>query len=420
LIGKIRSTILFAGILIALLGIVNAIIGVISIIESSSNINVWTVVFGLLMVNAGLVCFVGGVGHIFQKGWGSRLAFYSSIIIILVSLAGVRQMGGFIINTVIAVFLMISATGVTWYLSERKLGAFFIISVAEHTIVVMVVIMLIYSGPMDAVPEEPSISVTIEKVQIEPIKPEEKFIPPKPKVKKEKKVAIENKKKETGQPVEPPKLKIKNKTDVDSGSQTPVSVPRLPKTFAGVLDDGSGNEAILRAPGPEKNTRKTQDSAPVFDKTVGSAVRVSKNPEAGIVPSFNSGKGKGGISVGKESDYVSSGQKSTINTSGSPTGASKPGFIGDIKGELAGRKVIHWPKQPQEVKSTEGGSVTLELVVDPSGSVSKVRIVEKSGNPKLDKIATDYVKQIRFEELPSNVRQIVQRGEVIINFELVR
>ncbi|MGB9595531.1 MAG: hypothetical protein ACPL7B_04545, partial [Candidatus Poribacteria bacterium] len=281
-----KSSVLFAGVLIIILGIINAIIGVMSIIANSPNITVWTVIFGLLMINAGLACFIGGIGYASQKVWGSKIAFYGAIAIILTSLAGVRQIGGFIIDTVIAIILMISATGVVWYLSERRLGAFFIISAAEHTILVVIVVMLIYSGPVEVVPEE-SVPVTLVQAKQEQIKPEEKFIPPKPKIKQEKKVTLEEKKKETGKPAEPPKLKIKSTTDNDSGSQTVASLPKLPKTFANVLDDGTGNEIILRSPGPERGAKKNQDTVPVFDKGVSSVVKITKNPEAGIVPSYD-------------------------------------------------------------------------------------------------------------------------------------
>ncbi len=413
-----RGTILFAGVLIIILGIINSFIGIMSIIGSSPNITVLAVILGLLMINAGLACSIGGIGYISQKSWGSKVAFYGAIAIILTSLAGVRQIGGFIIDKLIAIVLMISATWVMWYLSERRLGAFFIISAAEHTILVLIVIMLIYSGPIEVVPEE-SVPVTLVQTKQEQVKPEERFIPPKPQIKPEKKVALEDKKEEKGKPAEPPKLKIKSTTDTDSGSQAIASLPKLPKTFANVLDDSTGSDVILRSPGPERGVKRNQETVPVFDKEVSSAAKIAKNPEAGIVPSFDSGKGKGGVSVGRDVDFMSSGQKTNIPSSGTPTGAARPGFVGPIKGELAGRKVLRYPPEP-DVKGTESGSVTLEIEVDPSGNVIKVRIVEKSGSPRLDRIATEYVKQIRFEELPSNVQQKVQKGEVVINFELVR
>lgn len=417
-LARSRSTVLFAGILIIILGIINAVIGVTSIIASSPNITVWTVIFGLLMINAGIACSIGGISYISQKNWGSKVASYGAITIILISLAGVRKIGGFIIDTVIAIILMISATGVVWYLSERRLGAFFVVSAAEHIILVMIVVMLIYSGPVEVVPEE-SVPVTLVQAKQEQIKPEERFIPPKPKIKQEKKVALEEKKKETGKPVEPPKLKIKSTTDTDSGSQTIASLPKLPKTFANILDDGVGDEIILRSPGLERGSKRNQDTVPVFDKGVSSAVKIAKNPEAGIVPSYESGKGKSVGSVGRDSDFLSSGQKTNAISTGTSTGAARPGFVGPIKGELSGRKVLRYPPEP-DVKGTEGGSVTLEIEVDPAGNVIKVRVVEKSGSPKLDRIATEYVRQIRFEELPSNVPQKIQKGEVVINFELVR
>ena len=58
--------------------------------------------------------------------------------------------------------------------------------------------------------------------------------------------------------------------------------------------------------------------------------------------------------------------------------------------------------------------------MDTAGNVIKVKIVTKSGSSRLDRIAMNYVEQIRFEQLPKNVQQKTQRGEIVINFELAR
>jgi TonB family protein len=196
-------------------------------------------------------------------------------------------------------------------------------------------------------------------------------------------------------------------------------MPKLPKTFVNVTDIGMGRDQILRSPGPEKGIKNTQEIVPT-DNLVGSAVKGPRKAEfTGVVPSFDGGKGKGGKTAGNEPTYNPRNSSSSVGTSDSP-GATRPGFIGDIRGEVAGRKVIFWPRLPEEVKGTEGGSATLEITVDPAGNVTKAKIVKKSGNNTLDRIAMSYVKQIRFEELPKSVQQKDQRGEVIINFELAK
>lgn len=390
-----------------------------SITSSEPEISIGTVIFGLLLINAGIVCIIVGIGHIFFREWSSKLGFYGAIAIIVACIAGALHLGGFVIGIGYAVLIMIAAMGMMWYLSKKQLGAFFLLSVAEHLIIVLIVIMLIYSGPINAVPEDAGVTVTIEKIKKEPEPPLIKIVPPKKKAKQENKVITENKKKEPNEPVVPPKLKIRNTTDVESGSQTMASMPKLPKTFANVTDNGVGRDLILRSPGPEKGIKSTQEIVPT-DNSVSSAYKGPRKVESNVVvPTFDGGKGKGGKTVGNEPKYNPGNSSFPIGTSDS-SGATRPGFIGDIRGEVAGRKVIFWPRLSEEVKGTEGGSATLEITVGPAGNVTKVKIVKKSGNNTLDRIAIGYVKQIRFEELPKSVQQKDQRGEIIINFELAK
>jgi len=59
--------------------------------------------------------------------------------------------------------------------------------------------------------------------------------------------------------------------------------------------------------------------------------------------------------------------------------------------------------------------------LESKGSDSKEKgISKKSGNPRLDTMAKEYVLQVRFEELPENVQQKIQWGEMSVDFELTR
>jgi len=279
--------------------------------------------------------------------------------------------------------------------------------------------MLIYSGPIDIIKAESAISVTLEEAQPEEEPPLIKVTRPKPK--QEKKVNIPQKQEDINKPAEPPKLQVKMTTNMDQGSNAMASLPKLPKTFTNVLDQSPGRNSILRSPGPEDSIQKSSETVTIPDKGVSSTFKGGRTSNtSAIVPPIESGKGKGGTTVGREPVYSPGNPSFTSESSESKTGAARPGFIGDIRGEVAGRKVVWWPKLPAEVKGTEGGTVTLEITVDPAGNVTKVIIVKKSGNPKLDRIAMNYVDQIRFEQLPKNVQQKTQRGEIVINFELAR
>lgn len=413
---------LIAGLLIVIVGVLGASLGIGSIINNALSLNAWIIIFGLLLLNAGIACVAGGIGHIFLRKWSSRVAFYGSLVVILISLAGVLHLGGFVIKSLYAVIVMIVAMWAMWYSSKRELGAFFLISVAEHVFVIIIVIMLIYSGPIEIIKSEDAVAVTLEEMKPEEKEPPLIKLPSPKKPKEEKKVNIPEKKQDTNKPVEPPKLQIKMTTNLDQGSNTMASLPKLPKTFADTLDRSPGRDAILRSPGPEDNfNKRATETVTIPDKGISTAFKgVRSTSDTGVVSPFESGKGKGGTAAGRETVYSPGSPSFSTESKGTTTGAARPGFIGDIRGEVAGRKVVWWPKLPEEVKGTEGGSATLEITVDPAGNVTKVKIIVKSGSPKLDRIAIDYVGQIRFEQLPKNVQQKTQRGEIAINFELAR
>ncbi len=208
-----------------------------------------------------------------------------------------------------------------------------------------------------------------------------------------------------------PKMKIIDSASADAG------VPmKLPSTIARIADVGS--DTVLRASEIDKTDLLAQDIT--TDLKTGQPLKDLRKPQINVSSPIQHGKGKSDSSKATETGSIPGKLSSYTEYSGPISDVARPGFVGDIRGEIAGRRVIAWPGLPDEIRETQGGSTTLEITVDPAGNVINVRIIKKSGSPKLDKIAMDYVEQIRFEALPKNVQQRNQKGEVMINFELAR
>ena len=91
----------------------------------------------------------------------------------------------------------------------------------------------------------------------------------------------------------------------------------------------------------------------------------------------------------------------------------------EISGEVSGRAVISGLEKPLQSKGKQGGGVHLNFKVRPDGSVFSVQIKPGRttiGEVRLKERAKRYVEQIRFSALPMNVSQVVQSGEIFINF----
>ena len=145
----------------------------------------------------------------------------------------------------------------------------------------------------------------------------------------------------------------------------------------------------------------------------------SKKPSLDIGPSDRV-KDSPETTVAREPRNVQNDRISPDDRVGPSDEVAKPDFAGEITGELAGRRVVFWPKPPETYQGTEGGSATLKFWVDPAGSVTRVEITRKSGNPRLDTVAKEFMLHVRFEELPENFQQKAQWGEISIDFELKR
>jgi TonB family protein len=217
-------------------------------------------------------------------------------------------------------------------------------------------------------------------------------------------------------PPDIPKIEIRSVTATEPEAEIEDFTPQLPKTHAQVIDEGL--DTVLRSPGRVNREQPNQDTIPAVG--VESALDSSKKPvlEIGSLEKKEVSREPAARTPGDIRKAVTPAD----GYLGPSDEVARPSFVGEITGEIgkAGRKVVFWPKRPEGFKGTEGGSATIMFWVEPAGNVTRVKLSKKSGNPRLDKIASGYVEQIRFEELPKNFQQKVQSGEISINFKLIR
>jgi TonB family protein len=61
----------------------------------------------------------------------------------------------------------------------------------------------------------------------------------------------------------------------------------------------------------------------------------------------------------------------------------------------------------------------MQVWVDPSGTVTKVRVIQRSGYPELDILAKQAARQWIFAKLDPNLPQKEQFGYITIRYRLV-
>jgi len=124
-------------------------------------------------------------------------------------------------------------------------------------------------------------------------------------------------------------------------------------------------------------------------------------------------------SITGESGKALAGRFAPGRLSGVKTNLITEGVPYEISGEVSGRAVISGLENPLQSKGKQGGGVHLSFKVRPDGSVFSVQIKPGRttiGEVRLKERARRYVEQIRFSALPKNVSQVVQSGEIFINF----
>jgi TonB family protein len=87
-----------------------------------------------------------------------------------------------------------------------------------------------------------------------------------------------------------------------------------------------------------------------------------------------------------------------------------------IKGVLVSRKILERSNLPQ-VKLKVETEIELTLWVYPDGTVDRV-VPSVKGDPDLERIAIQYLKQWRFAPLPKDQAQVEQSGTIPIKFRL--
>jgi len=401
------------GLIIAVIGLLNVVLGIMAVISGAfpsaegeifaPGIGVGSIFFGLAMLIAGAFWVTSGVGFLTRKEWASVLALYVAPIIVAINIIGVLHFWGFAVNLGWAALSSVTGISSIWYLSRKELASFFLIAVVEHVFVIIIFAALIYAEPGDtaAQMEDKAVVVTLEQMkQQEPLLAD----------------IVSRTRTKVEKPPDIPKIEIRSVTATEPKAEIEDFTPQLPRTHAQVVDEGV--DTILRSPGRREREQRNQDTIPAVG--VESALDSSRKPvlEIGSLEKKEVSKEPAARTPGDVRKAI----PPADGYLGPSDEVARPSFVGEITGEIgkAGRKVVFWPKLPEGFQGTEGGSATIQFWVDPAGNVTRVKLSKKSGNPRLDKIASGYVDQIRFEELPKNFQQKVQSGEISISFKLTR
>ena len=286
---------------------------------------------------------------------------------------------------------------------KRRGGRFFIgIVVIEH--IVFALLMALAIAPKSPPrPKESAINVEFVKTES-----------PRKKIKTEIPVAIPNVRQNQPSETLPQIQPTTNLRDYLTATQTEGGLPNLRRTQA---SSENPERLSLGAP-PSKGRRKgdflDEPNALVRSKPIevetGHHGRDSHRglPERDARRAITGESGKalaGRFAPGRLSEV-----KTNLITEGVPY---------EISGEVSGRAVISGLEKPLQSKGKQGGGVHLSFKVRPDGSVFSVQIKPGRttiGEVRLKERARRYVEQIRFSALPKNVTQVVQSGEIFINF----
>ncbi|MEJ7555199.1 MAG: energy transducer TonB [Aquificaceae bacterium] len=96
---------------------------------------------------------------------------------------------------------------------------------------------------------------------------------------------------------------------------------------------------------------------------------------------------------------------------GDITAVVSPGGVGLSGG---GRAAVYIPPFPKISSDEPLSPLRVRIWIDPSGVVSRVQIIQKSGSPQVDQKMVEFVRGIRFEAIRENV---VQTGVITFRFK---
>ncbi len=105
-------------------------------------------------------------------------------------------------------------------------------------------------------------------------------------------------------------------------------------------------------------------------------------------------------------------------------GGAKVGeHLGEIKAEMfqgsvgfsgGSRQVVFVPPFPKIAVAELPSAMQLRIWVEPSGRISKVEVIKRSGLPDVDKAVLNFVRGIKFEAIKDN---IIQTGIITFRFK---
>ena len=287
--------------------------------------------------------------------------------------------------------------------APRRRGRFFLgIAVIEH--VVFALLMALAIAPKSPPrPKEPAVIVEFVKTDA-----------PKKKIKTEVPIAIPRARKNLPSETLPEIQPTTNLRDYLSTTQTEGGLPKLRKTQA---SNENPDRLSLGAP-PSKGRSKgdflDEPNALVRSKPIDVQTGHQGRDSHRGLPERDRRRSNAGESgkdlAGRFAPGKLSGVKTNLITEGVPY---------EISGEVSGRAVISGLEEPLQSKGKQGGGVHLSFKVRPDGSVFSVQIKPGRttiGEVRLKERARRYVEQIRFSALPKSVSQVVQSGEIFINF----
>ncbi len=86
-----------------------------------------------------------------------------------------------------------------------------------------------------------------------------------------------------------------------------------------------------------------------------------------------------------------------------------------VTGDLATRKYkkIDWQFPKKLPEETE---LAIEVVVQPNGIISSVKLIRTSGYPELDKMALSQIRKLQFDPLPEDAKREEQAGILLFKF----
>ncbi len=96
---------------------------------------------------------------------------------------------------------------------------------------------------------------------------------------------------------------------------------------------------------------------------------------------------------------------------GNITAVVSPGGVGFSGG---GRATVYIPPFPRISSDEPLSPLRVRVWIEPSGAVSRVQIIQKSGSPQVDQKMVEFVRGIRFEAIRENV---VQTGVITFRFK---